>query len=410
MRIKIKALDDIDFVSARLDIENATIHIEAINLLDLTGKDCIHEKCSGGKYIAHGYSTSVYEDLHVDGYRVLIHLKSRRVICPVCGSVDVLKPACLHRKITSDRNLDPLLGNHRMTNRYLDWIEYLIFKYGIKDTSEMTGIKPRRLYYIREAYDKRDEDIHFEDRTIVVAKSRHNRQNLYLIIDTMYNDRLLNYFISQKSSYEYVKRLKQQTPAIKYLIIPETYKFRNQLENLFGAENVKTDFRSLQPMITTCCFNSYRRERYQYDSETIGSMSIEEEERLFRTPRNQLSNDDQINLEALLDNNADFHEYYFLQREYWYPLDDKISLDAKSIDRVGCERPPVFRNKKPYKQRSSIEATIDTLAKEVMEDMANNERKEYTLYKMKNLKDFDKEEPDFAPTISLNVDQEDAYE
>lgn len=133
-------------------------------------------------------------------------------------------------------------------------------------------------------------------------------------------------------------------------------------------------------------------------------MSIEEEERLFRTPRNQLSNDDQINLEALLDNNADFHEYYFLQREYWYPLDDKISLDAKSIDRVGCERPPVFRNKKPYKQRSSIETTIDTLAKEVMEDMANNERKEYTLYKMKNLKDFDKEEPDFAPTISLNVD------
>ena len=42
MRIKIKALDDIDFVSARLDIANATIHIEAINLLDLTGKDCIH--------------------------------------------------------------------------------------------------------------------------------------------------------------------------------------------------------------------------------------------------------------------------------------------------------------------------------------------------------------------------------
>ena len=40
-----------------------------------------------------------------------------------------------------------------------------------------------------------------------------------------------------------------------------------------------------------------------------------------------------------------------------------------------------------------------------MEDMANNERKEYTLYKMKNLKDFDKEEPDFAPIISINVDQ-----
>lgn len=43
MRIKIKALDDIEFVSARLDIENTTIHIEAINLLDLTGKDCIHK-------------------------------------------------------------------------------------------------------------------------------------------------------------------------------------------------------------------------------------------------------------------------------------------------------------------------------------------------------------------------------
>lgn len=76
MKIKIKALADIEFLSAKVDRKHNIIHVQARNLLDSTGQDCTFPTCSGGKYIAHGFITSVYEDLHVDGYRVLIHLKT----------------------------------------------------------------------------------------------------------------------------------------------------------------------------------------------------------------------------------------------------------------------------------------------------------------------------------------------
>lgn len=94
MKIKIKALADIEFLSAKVDRKHNIIHVQARNLLDSTGQDCTFPTCSGGKYIAHGFITSVYEDLHVDGYRVLIHLKTRRSICPTCGKPNVTnKPA-----------------------------------------------------------------------------------------------------------------------------------------------------------------------------------------------------------------------------------------------------------------------------------------------------------------------------
>ena len=72
MKIKIKALADIEFLSAKVDRKHNIIHVQARNLLDSTGQDCTFPTCSGGKYIAHGFITSVYEDLHVYGYRVLI--------------------------------------------------------------------------------------------------------------------------------------------------------------------------------------------------------------------------------------------------------------------------------------------------------------------------------------------------
>lgn len=59
MKIKIKALADIEFLSAKVDRKHNIIHVQARNLLDSTGQDCTFPTCSGGKYIAHGFITSV---------------------------------------------------------------------------------------------------------------------------------------------------------------------------------------------------------------------------------------------------------------------------------------------------------------------------------------------------------------
>ena len=74
MKIKIKALADIEFLSAKVDRKHNIIHVQARNLLDSTGQDCTFPTCSGGKYIAHGFITSVYEDLHVAKPMLLISL------------------------------------------------------------------------------------------------------------------------------------------------------------------------------------------------------------------------------------------------------------------------------------------------------------------------------------------------
>lgn len=173
MQIKIKALADIEFLSAKVDKKHNIIHVQAKNLLDSTGKDCDSDGCTG-KYIAHGFVETVYEDLNIDGYRVFIHLTTRRAFCPKCNNVVNSKPACLTRDFVPDENEESWSGNHRTTNRFLDWIEYLVFKYGVDVTSEMTGVKPRRLYYIRQAYRDRNTDMHMGERSLVIAKSRHN--------------------------------------------------------------------------------------------------------------------------------------------------------------------------------------------------------------------------------------------
>lgn len=40
MKIKIKALADIEFLSAKVDRKHNIIHVQARNLLDSTGQDC----------------------------------------------------------------------------------------------------------------------------------------------------------------------------------------------------------------------------------------------------------------------------------------------------------------------------------------------------------------------------------
>lgn len=50
MQIKIKALADIEFLSAKVDKKHNIIHVQAKNLLDSTGKDCDSDGCTG-KYI-----------------------------------------------------------------------------------------------------------------------------------------------------------------------------------------------------------------------------------------------------------------------------------------------------------------------------------------------------------------------
>ena len=57
MKIKIKALADIEFLSAKVDRKHNIIHVQARNLLDSTGQDCTFPTCSGGKYIAQVANT-----------------------------------------------------------------------------------------------------------------------------------------------------------------------------------------------------------------------------------------------------------------------------------------------------------------------------------------------------------------
>ena len=233
MKIKIKALADIEFLSAKVDRKHNIIHVQARNLLDSTGQDCTFPACSGGKYIAHGFITSIYEDLHVDGYRVLIHLKTRRSICPTCGNNVTNKPACLSREIVPDNDINGWYGNHRTTNRFLDWVEYLIFKYGVDEASNITGIKPRRLYYIRKAYQSGNLRRQFA-RSLVIAKSRHNNRNLFLVIDTKYQTQLLDYFDSPKKALQYILEMKQNNHAIEKVTIPADFKYSNELVHVFG--------------------------------------------------------------------------------------------------------------------------------------------------------------------------------
>ena len=337
----------------------------------------------------------------MDGYRVLIHLKTRRSICPTCGKPNVTnKPACLSRDIVPDNDINGWYGNHRTTNRFLDWVEYLIFKYGVDETSNITGIKPRRLYYIRKAYQSRNFNRRVA-RSLVIAKSRHNNRNLFLVMDTQYDTELLDYYDSPKKALKYVLELKQNNPAIKKVTIPADFKYSNELVQVFGENNVQYDFRSLQTMITTACFNTYKGLRSNSDSSTL-----ELEDHLFNTPRTLLSWDEQKKLNELLRTNTLFHEYYYLQHEYWYSMDEKVVLNVKIKQKDVLDK--VKKDK--YKVNAqSYDKEIDDVISQLSESLASDENKDYILYKMnKSCEKY--EEHQYDEAVEVDVDQEDAYE
>lgn len=391
---KIKPLADISFESSVIDYAQNSMHVQAKNLLDVSGQNCQCEGCHGS-YIAHGYSTAVYEDTNIDGYRVFIHLKSQRFYCPKCGSVIVLKPACLARDTIQIG--EETYGNHRMTNRFLDWIEYLTFKYDIDIVAELTHIKKRRLYYIRRAAKEQLLNLHIESRSVVVAKSRHNNKIIYLIIDTLHDDQLLNFVNSPKKAFEYVKNLKANNPNIEQVVIPAGFKFKDELINLFGDENVKYDYRSLRTMITKCCFKAYSKGRDKEDA-----LPIEIEEKLFCTPRTLLSREEQEKLDSILRSNRKFHDFYYMQREYWTSLGEKFVLHP-TIQNKDLEK----LEKELEKAKSKIEHinSLDSIAHELDSSLFNKESKEYILYKqrIKSKKDVDAKDKQI---ISLNVDQD----
>ena len=101
---------------------------------------------------------------------------------------------------TIEQQIDSLLKDKKATVG----VAVLANEYGVDVTSEMTGVKPRRLYYIRQAYRDRNTDMHMGERSLVIAKSRHNNKNFYLVIDTMYDSDLLDYFNSPKLALNYV--------------------------------------------------------------------------------------------------------------------------------------------------------------------------------------------------------------
>ena len=396
MHINIKKLDDIVFLSAKIDKRKNIIHIQARNQLDFTGTHCTNKACNG-TYIAHGFTNSVYEDLHIDGYRVFIHLKTRRAYCPKCGSVIIKKPDCLSRKITlMDENADSGLGNYRMTNRFLSWVEHLIFKYGIDIASEISLIKTRRLYYIRRAYREQQLNMHITTRSLVIAKSRHNGKNLYLIIDTMHDDRLLNYVDSPKKAFESVCQLKQNNPTITEVVIPAGFKYKNELVQLFGEDNVKYDFRSLQTMITNSCFGAYKKQCQNVKN-------IDVEEYLFSTPRTQLTRAEQSKLDYTLRTNQLFHDFYYLQQEYWYSLDDKVGLNVeiktknKDLNKLQNDL-KLAKSHIDNKSDKSIESALKTIDTA----FAHNESKDYVLYKQR-MKDSYKNDDEIG-YVKLNLD------
>ena len=127
---------------------------------------------------------------------------------------------------------------------------------------------------------------------------------------------------------------------------------------------------------------------------------------LFRTPRTQLTHDEQIQLDNLLRTSPVFHDYYYLQRDYWYSLDEKVVLKAriKNADVID----EIMKDKNRISNRDK-DKSIDDIAYELGCNLDLNERKEYILYKMnKSCKKY--EEHQYDETVEVDVDQEDAYE
>ena len=192
--------------------------------------------------------------------------------------------------------------------------------------------------------------------------------------------------------------MKQNNPAIEKVTIPADFKYSNELVHVFGENNVQYDFRSLQTMITTACFNTYKGLRSNNDSSTL-----ELEDHLFNTPRTLLTWNEQKKLNELLSTNTLFHEYYYLQHEYWYSMDEKVVLNVK------IKQKDVLDKVKKDKYKVSVQSydkEIDDVISQLGESLASDENKDYILYKMnKSCEKY--EEHQYDETVEVDVDQED---
>ncbi|MEI3244439.1 MAG: hypothetical protein V8R98_07595 [Holdemanella sp.] len=96
-----------------------------------------------------------------------------------------------------------------------------------------------------------------------------------------------------------------------------------------------------------------------------------------------------------------FHDYYYLQRDYWYSLDEKVVLKAriKNADVID----EIMKDKNRISNRDK-DKSIDDIAYELGCNLDLNERKKYILYKMnKSCKKY--EESQYDETVEVNVDQ-----
>ena len=73
----------------------------------------------------------------------------------------------------------------------------------------------------------------------------------------MYDSDLLNYFNSPKLHKLCACSETEQPCRIRKVTVPADFKYVDVLARVFGQDNVQYDFRSLQSMITTGCFNAY---------------------------------------------------------------------------------------------------------------------------------------------------------
>ena len=328
------------------------IRVKAIPIENHSEKYCRDINCNG-ILKKNGYVKSSYEDIPVDGKRVFIDVTMNRYYCKECGTSYEFKPDCINRKPNSifRYEADKPRLNHRMTNRYIEWLEYLCMKYNAKFVSEWTGLKHRRLCYIKEVYLQNVMYFQMDIRGVLVVKSRKNQKTIFLIIDSRTNG-LFDLVYSAKDVTKTIKRIKDQNndliSSIK-VIIPIDFKDEDALINLVGFENISYDYRSLRTMIAENCFKAYKKAAKE--NEQIFDPPFHIQEYLFITPQSLLSEVNKYTLNRLLLDNDLFCFYYdminerchFIGYEKEYSKDKNNSTAFKYLyNKLSSLKAPIY--------------------------------------------------------------------
>ncbi len=384
-RIEIEKLDGLEFKSYK--IESDQIRIEAVQTESHLRNACPTENCNG-VLTTHGVVKSTYEDISMDGKRVFIDAYLNRYYCPVCGSTFEFKPDSISRDTSN---------NHRFTNRYIDWIEFLCAKYGVNYVSELLDLKPRRLYYIQSTYQETKESLLIDVRGVFVLKSRREKKTIFLLID-MRTKGLFDYVYDAKDVIKVMKRLKDGCLSGEHVsaVIPATFKYSDELIELLGEEYVSYDYRSIRSLISLHCFQAYKAQ--MREDKQIFEPSIEEQEVLFCSRSSALTDEQMKALNHLLEHNETFHLYYYLQsHQNGFVEVNKInfkkrktSLPLKKLDE---KIDKINNNFTEYSQ----EAILDEIQDDVWNGLKENYRKEWIILKNSDKKflldkfiDFDK--------------------